>query len=107
MFNMTTLIGLVISWIAGVILKKNPDFKNKLIPIVSFVIAILTQAVAAFQGQPTGALGMMDVNPTLLVGSIFSQAWFKIILQAAVQTVMATGGHSTVKNVLEGLKSTD
>lgn len=106
MLNLTTLIGIVITLVVGVVLKKWPSFPNKFIPVASFVISILTQLINGFQQAPPPApVHAMAIGYTMLVGSFLSSGFVKLLLNSLLQTLIATGTHSTAKNVVQGLKN--
>jgi hypothetical protein len=83
-----TSVGSIVALVVGTFLKKNPNFANRLIPIVTFVISLLTQIVAATNAE-AGVFGDIVKN----FGNIF--------VNALLQTFFTTGVHSTSKNVLK------
>ena len=83
-----TGIGSVIALFAGSRLKANPAFKNKYIPICTFIISLLTQIVAASQAQAA-----------IQFGTIFHD-FGNIFVRSLLQTFMTTGVHSVGKNVV-------
>lgn len=103
----TTIIGVLISFAVGFALKRWPAFNSKFIPIVNFVIGILTQIVNA-AGSQGGNIGhptsMAHGAAVLAVGSIFALPFVKVLLNALLQALITTGTYSGVKNVVQGFQ---
>jgi uncharacterized membrane protein YfbV (UPF0208 family) len=86
-----TSIGSIVALLVGAYLKRKPDFAKKFIPIVTFVISLLTQIVAA----GTAEAGIFD-------GVV--KGFGNIFINALLQALLTTGAHSAGKNVAQGLK---
>ena len=84
-----TSIGSVVALVVGYFLKKNPDFANRLIPAVTFLISLLTQIVATTQ----------PAQAAINLGGVF-HGFGSILVNALIQTLLTTGVHSTAKNTL-------
>ena len=74
-------------WIAGYFLKKWPAFPNLLIPVATFVLALLGYSVVPIDVH-AGTLGDVLKGP----GGVF--------FSALVQNLMVTGMHGTWKNTV-------
>lgn len=85
-----TSIGSIVALVVGMYLKRKPDFANRFIPIVTFVISLLTQIVAAAQPAEAAFLGGVFRN------------FGNVLLDALLQTLLTTGAHSAGKNVFKG-----
>lgn len=109
LFNATSLIGMFVALIAGLILKKWPVFPSKFIPIATFVISLLTQFVNALQPAavpPPAVHAMATVSVVYAFGSFWTGSFFKTLVNALIQTLITTGAHSGTKNVIEGFQTT-
>lgn len=103
MLNVPTIVGLIVSWAAGWLWKNHSDWANKAIPVMTFIISLITQIVAALtQAQPPVPTHAFSpaVLP-LLVGSIHLGGLLDVVLKAVIQWALATGAHSGAKNVVE------
>lgn len=97
-----TVVGTLVAIGVGFAARAIPNFKVKMTPIVTAIIAILTQVLNALQGNPgpIGALSDLHTGPVLAAG-FFSSEIFRVIANAAIQWFLSTGAHSAPKNTIE------
>lgn len=89
-----TAIGSVIALIIGNYLKRKPEFLNKNIPYVTFVISFLTQLIAA--STANASTGVIEASIFGGLGGTF----LNILKDTLIQTFLTTGIHSAAKNTL-------
>ena len=99
--NIPTLVGFIFMLLLGSWLKKNPDFKNRLIGWVNLGIAILTQIVAQLTGATDAHAAVFGVVPIVAVAP-WLQSLVHGILDVIAQTWLTTGAHSWTKNTVKG-----
>jgi hypothetical protein len=97
-FDLTTVIGIAVSILMGWVLKKWPNFRSGFIPIASFIVAVLTQAIN-YSNDPAPVTGLLH-SPILAMGFAFN---WKVLVNAIIQALLATGTHSATKNVNEAV----
>lgn len=87
------LVLLVIQLIFGVLVKRwsaLAAWPNKLIPLFNFILAVLVKL---------GGPGVANAGVFSVIGANLGQ----ILIQSAVQTLLATGVHSTSKNLWQNV----
>jgi hypothetical protein len=89
-FGLITAIGSIVALVVGKVLKENPAVKNRLIPWVTLLISVLTQA---FEATPVAA----GISIGGFLGSNFGQFFFQTI----IQWLATTGAHSAPKNMVQ------
>lgn len=82
----------ILAWIGGVLMKRNPAIPNKVIPVVNTAVAILVAVLA-------GMFGVQPAHASALGSLQAVAAWLtNPILYGLLTTLVATGAHSAVKN---------
>jgi uncharacterized membrane protein len=105
MDQIITLVGMFTNFLVGYITKKSTksgDFIRKVIPALTFVVALITQMVAA----ATSALPPQTVPAVAMAGffGTFGKGFLDIFVNSLIQTFVVTGVHSTQKNAREALR---
>lgn len=85
--NLPFVLG-ALQLIAGYVLKRWPKFPNQVIPVATYVLALLGYTVAPAEANAASTLGSV-------IGSGAS-----LFLTALAQNLMVTGIHSTWKNAV-------
>ena len=87
------LVLAAVQWGAGYLLKRNPNVPNQVIPLATYLLALIGYTVTP-----------AEANAATLLGGLTAPA--NIFLAALIQNLMVTGTHSTFKNsVLPALTS--
>lgn len=100
MDQIITLLGMVVNFGVGYITKKSTktgDFIRKIIPAITFAVALVTQMVAA----ASSALPPETAPAVAMAGffGTFGKGFLDIFVNSLIQTFVVTGAHSTQKNL--------
>jgi peptidoglycan/LPS O-acetylase OafA/YrhL len=113
LFSTETIIGALVALIGGWLWKKNPAFANRLIPIFTFAVALLTQFVNYFTGQPPSApvpaaadttIGMLAAPTPYLQAGFFDGSLFKVLVTAVLQWLATDKFYESQKKAVVGFK---
>lgn len=100
----STLVGNII----GFVLKNKTEFKNRLIPIVILVLALLKNTAVAAGLLPESA-SILHVPDTALADSTLSMAGFNwgfvlFVVNTILDAALPIGTHSMAKNLSQAAK---
>lgn len=86
-----------IAMVVGLFLKRAPWFNTKFIPVASVAVAVLIR-FAMELGVP---IPSAKANASVLA---LNWGMLLVIVRSIVDALLATGAHSAIKNVSEGVK---
>lgn len=106
MEQLVTAVGMVVQFIVSYLIAKNPatgDRLRKLIPVLTFPLAIITQVIASANAALPPEIGASA--PVIYAGffGTFGRGFLDTLWNALLQQLILTGAHSGTKNVIQGL----
>jgi hypothetical protein len=107
--GIVTIAVMVAQWIGSFVAGKQWNATaRKFLPLANFAVSVAAQLLAAFATGlgPTPTVAPALASTMVYAGFFgsFGKTLLDVVLNAVIQTLVVTGGHSAVKNTKQGIE---